>query len=87
MGKNPRLLKSGRHDKTYFQEIWRTILEQGYWRGELWDRRKDGSPHIKLAKISVIRHPDGRIYRHVAQFFDITDMKKKRGIDMETSQL
>lgn len=76
IGKDPRLLKSGRHNKEFYQEMWQSILNTGHWQGELWDRRKDGQLHVKFANISVIRRPDGSIYRHVAQFFDITDKKQ-----------
>jgi len=76
-GKNPNLLKSGRHDKAFYQEMWCAIRENDKWQGEIWDRRKDGSIYAKYASISVIRHPDGRIYRHVAQFLDITYRKQK----------
>jgi diguanylate cyclase (GGDEF)-like protein/PAS domain S-box-containing protein len=77
IGKNPKLMKSGRHDEAFYREMWRAILEEGHWQGEIEDRRKDGSLHFKLANISVIRHDDGTVYRHVAQFFDITDQKQK----------
>ena len=77
IGQNPKLMQSGRHKKSFYRAMWRTIIKNGHWQGELADRRKDGSLHFKLANISVIRHSDGSIYRHVAQFFDITDQKSK----------
>ncbi|MDE2624803.1 MAG: EAL domain-containing protein [Betaproteobacteria bacterium] len=76
-GRNPRMLQSGKHTKPFYEELWQALLQQGNWQGELWDRRKDGSLHVKLANISLIRNEDGSIYRHVAQFFDITDRKQK----------
>ena len=76
-GKNPSVLQSGRHEKAFYQKMWHDILEKGNWQGELWDRRKDGSLHAKFINISLIRHEDGSVYRHVAQFFDITDRKQK----------
>ncbi len=76
LGRNPRLLQSGRHDKAFYEEMWRAILEKDRWQGELRGLSKDGSVHIMLTNISVIRHADGSIYRHVAQYFDITDRKQ-----------
>ncbi|HQT26717.1 MAG TPA: EAL domain-containing protein, partial [Burkholderiales bacterium] len=76
LGKNPRILQSGRHDKAFYREMWRAILERDHWKGELWGLNKDGSLHFMLTNISVIRHADGSIYRHVAQYFDITDRKQ-----------
>ena len=77
LGKNPRILKSGKHDKEFYQEMWQSLLNDGHWYGEIWDRRKNGELHVKQTNISVIRNPDGSIYRHIAQFFDITDRKQK----------
>ena len=71
------MLRSGRHDRAFYREMWRSIREQGHWQGELCDRRKDGALQVKLVNISVIRDDSGRIHRHVAQFFDITERKQK----------
>lgn len=76
-GKNPGFLKSELHDTTFYQTMWQTLLDSGYWQGELWDKRKNGEPFASWVTISLIKHPDGRIFRHVAQFSDITEKKKK----------
>jgi diguanylate cyclase (GGDEF)-like protein/PAS domain S-box-containing protein len=80
IGKNPRIFKSGRHDKKFYEEMWRAILKDGHWQGELCDVRKDGSLQVKFASISAIRHKDGTIFRHVAQFVDMTERKQKEEI-------
>jgi diguanylate cyclase (GGDEF)-like protein/PAS domain S-box-containing protein len=77
IGKNPRLMQSGRHDAHFYREMWQEILNKGQWQGELWDRRKDGNLYAKEAHIIVLRHQDGSIFRHVAQFSDITEKKQK----------
>jgi diguanylate cyclase (GGDEF)-like protein/PAS domain S-box-containing protein len=77
IGKSPKLLQSGKHNKEFYREMWQSILNTGHWQGELWDRRKDGELHAKFTNISLMRHPDGSIYRHVAQFSDITEKKQK----------
>ncbi len=76
LGKNPKILQSGRHDKEFYTTMWEALQKHGHWQGELWDRRKDGSLHVKLSNISVIRKPDGQVHRYVAQFFDITESKE-----------
>ncbi len=55
LGKNPRLLKSGRQSPSVYQELWRTILAGGEWRGELCNRKKNGELYWELAAISAIR--------------------------------
>jgi PAS domain-containing protein len=43
LGKDPRILSSGRHELEFFKEMWDTLNETRYWSGEVWNRRKDGS--------------------------------------------
>jgi PAS domain S-box-containing protein len=62
LGKDPKLMKSGRHDKVFYQQMWQTILEQGQWQGEIWDRHKNGGVYIKNRWQRV--SPCGAIYRH-----------------------
>lgn len=76
-GKNPRIFQSGRHSKSFYQQLWHDILKKGHWQGEIWDRHKCGSIHAKWLNISTIRHSDGSIYCFVAQFSDITEKKQK----------
>ncbi|ADE11117.1 PAS domain S-box protein [Sideroxydans lithotrophicus] len=76
LGKNPRIFKSGRHDRAFYHSMWLALDTEGYWHGEVWDKRKNGEEYIKLLTINVIRDDDGAIYRHVALFTDITERKK-----------
>lgn len=76
-GRNPSMLKSGEHDKKFYAEMWDVLRQKGHWQGEVWDRRKDGTLQAKWLNISVLHHEDGSIYRHVGQFSDITEKKRK----------
>ncbi len=77
IGKNPKLMQSGRHDKSFYQQMWQSILNDDHWQGELWDKRRDGEIYAKSANIIVLRNKDNSIYRYVAQFSDITEKKHK----------
>ena len=76
-GKDPKLLRSGRHDAEFYRQMWHDLLAYGHWQGELWDRRKDGGLYAKWVTITVIRRDNGQVFRYVAQFSDITERKKK----------
>ncbi|ADL55722.1 diguanylate cyclase domain-containing protein [Gallionella capsiferriformans] len=76
-GKNPRLMQSGQHDIQFYRKMWRAIIDQGHWQGEIWDKRRDGGLYAKSVNIIALRHQDGSIYRFVAQFSDITEKKQK----------
>lgn len=75
-GKNPSIFNSGLHEKSYFQEMWRALHQAGHWKGEIWDRRKDGEIHAKQLNIHLVRNERGDIHRHVAMFIDMTESKK-----------
>jgi len=76
IGRNPKLMQSGRHDHDFYQEMWQALLTEGRWQGDIWDKRKDGGIYAKAVNIIVLRNSDGSVFRHVAQFSDITEKKE-----------
>ncbi|WP_243545287.1 bifunctional diguanylate cyclase/phosphodiesterase [Pseudodesulfovibrio tunisiensis] len=77
MGRNPRLLKSDRHDADFYKEMWHSLNTKGRWVAEIWNRRKDGESYPELLSISAIRGENGDPTHYIAVFHDITDMKIK----------
>ena len=55
LGKNPRILSSGRQDKAFYAEMWQQLLKTGTWSGEMWDRRKDGRVYPKWLTITAVK--------------------------------
>ena len=76
MGRNPSLLQSGRHDKAFFQAMWRSLKETGQWQGELWNRRKDGEIYPELLTVNVVKDKEGNTTHHVGIFSDISRIKE-----------
>ncbi len=76
IGKNPRVLKSDRQDSLWYDRMWRTLKTRGHWRGEIWNRRKNGEFFPELEDISAVHDDSGRIINYVAIFLDITEQKK-----------
>lgn len=75
LGKNPGLLSSGYHDKTFYTEMWKSLQQQGHWEGEISNRRKNGETYTELLSISAIRSEDGTINNYVGVFNDISQTK------------
>lgn len=75
IGKNPNILKSNHHDRVFFQNFWASLTATGYWQGEIWDRRKDGSEYPKWSTISRIKNSQGATTHYVATFTDISERK------------
>ncbi len=76
VGKNPGILKSGRHDAEFYQSMWDKINASGKWTGEIWDRRKNGEIYPKWLTINTIFSSDGKVHHRIALFTDITDKKE-----------
>lgn len=77
IGKNPRMLHSGRHDRDFYGAMWRSILETGRWQGEIWNRRKGGDVYPEWLEISAVKDAQGRACRYLGVFRDITKPKRK----------
>ncbi|MFA6444762.1 MAG: PAS domain S-box protein, partial [Sterolibacterium sp.] len=85
-GKNPRILHSGNTPRETFTALWHALAEGRSWKGELYNRRKDGSEYIEFAHITPIRQPDGRITHYLALKEDITE-KKRMGEELDRHRL
>ena len=75
LGKNPKILQSGKTDPHIYGDMWTTLTQGMAWCGELVNRRKDGSEYSEFANIAPIRQPDGQITHYVAIKEDITEKK------------
>ncbi len=76
IGKNPKILQSGRNDAEFYRSMWYSLRENGSWSGEMWDKRKDGSFYPKWLTITAVRNEAGQITHYVAIFMDISERKR-----------
>lgn len=75
VGKNPKLLSSGRHDSGFYHLLWADLLTKGYWQGEIWNRRKNGEIFPEWLSISSVCDADNEVTHFIAIFSDISEMK------------
>ncbi len=71
-GKDPVLLHSDRHDADFFAAMTESIAQQGYWQGEVWNRRKNGEEYLVWLTTNAIRNDKGDILRYISVASDIT---------------
>ncbi len=76
IGQNPRLLNSGKTSRESNVALWDALTHGRVWKGELYNRRKDGSEYAELAIISPIRQDDGQVSHYVAVKADITEQQR-----------
>jgi diguanylate cyclase (GGDEF)-like protein/PAS domain S-box-containing protein len=72
IGKNPRILQSGRQDTVFYAAMWQSINDTGAWEGEVWNRRKSGEIFPEHLTITAVKDQDGSVTNYVATLFDIT---------------
>ncbi|MFC3282620.1 putative bifunctional diguanylate cyclase/phosphodiesterase [Litchfieldella rifensis] len=75
IGKKPNLLSSGKHDSGFYQSMFAAVEERGFWSGDIWNTRKDGSQLIENTTISAIRDEAGLIVNYIGVFRDITQRR------------
>lgn len=76
VGRHPRFLQSGLHDKTFYRRMWETIEKKGRWQGEIWDCCKDGRIYPESLTISAVKDAGGAVTHYVGVFSDITALKQ-----------
>ncbi|MCM3273739.1 nitrate/nitrite transporter [Paenibacillus elgii] len=77
VGENPRILKSGKQPSDFYSAMWKTIKEEGFWQGEIWNRRKNGDEYLQWLTISAIKNDAGEIKHYAGMFSDISELRNK----------
>lgn len=75
IGKNPRLLNSGRQDAVFYAAMWDSIHRSGSWQGEIWNRRKSGEIYPEWLTLSEVKDAEGMVTHYVGAFSDLSDRK------------
>ncbi len=76
LGRNPSILRSGRHKQDFYQSMWASIDADGYWQGEIWNRRKNGAIYPEWLTISAVHNSTGETTHYVGVFSDLSQLKQ-----------
>ncbi|MBW7903321.1 MAG: response regulator [Rhodocyclaceae bacterium] len=82
IGRNPRLLKSGRTPRETYDALWDALTHGRTWKGEMINRRRDGGEYVEFAIVTPLRQPDGTITHYVSIKEDVTE-KKRIGAELD----
>jgi diguanylate cyclase (GGDEF)-like protein/PAS domain S-box-containing protein len=78
IGRTPRLLRSDRHDAAFYATFWAALKGEGGWRGEIWNRRKNGEVYPEWLTANAVRDADGALINYVAVFSDISGLMRSQ---------
>ena len=72
IGKTPRILNSGYHSASFYNQMWASIINDGHWHGEIRNRRKNGEIFVEYLTITTVRDESNNVLHYVSMFTDIT---------------
>lgn len=75
LGQNPRMLGSGRHDEGFYAGLWKTLLSENHWEGDVWNRKKSGEVYAEWLSITAVQDEQGVTQNYVSLFSDVTEEK------------
>lgn len=78
VGRKISMLKSGRHDRAFYERMWSALETDDYWHGEIFNRRKDGQVFVEMVSISAVRDARGKLTHYFGLFTDITLLKDQQ---------
>jgi PAS domain S-box-containing protein len=87
VGKTPALLKSGRQDNLFYQNMWATLKREHYWQGEMWNRHKDGNIFVERLTVTAAIAPDGNVTHYIGTYFDMTARMLAEGVLLKAGAL
>lgn len=77
VGRNPRILKSGRQSEDFYRDMWRSLQQSGHWSGELWNKAKDGRLYLESLTITAVYDQAGRVQQYVGMISDVTETREQ----------
>jgi len=78
IGQNPRILSSGKQSPEFYANMWKSVFKHGYWRGEVWNRKKNGELYAEQLTISALKNDKNETTHYIGLFSDITRKKEQQ---------
>lgn len=80
LGKKPGILSSGKHDPSFYRNMWKTLSDTGTWAGDIWNRRKNGEVYPEWLTMSAVKGDSGETEYYVAVFSDLSEIRRAQGL-------
>ncbi|MFL6659046.1 MAG: EAL domain-containing protein [Massilia sp.] len=78
LGQQANMMHSQRHEPQFYEAMWAELSASGFWRGEIWNRRKNGEQYLESLTVSAVRDDQGAMTHYVGVFSDITKAKESQ---------
>ncbi len=87
LNQNPSILKSEKNDENFYENMWKELLQNNYWDGEIVNKRKDGSTYVEKLTISAVYNKKNKLTNYIGIFSDITKQKQQEEIIKEKERM
>ena len=75
IGKNPRVLKSFKHQENFYKKMWEDLTTIGRWSSNIYNKRKNGEVYLERLTITAIKNDNGEVTHYIGQFLDISELQ------------
>ncbi|CAG7641628.1 hypothetical protein PAESOLCIP111_04252 [Paenibacillus solanacearum] len=79
VGKTANLLKSGKQNKSFYDQMWENLRSRGFWQGYIWNRKKNGEIYLEWLTISAVKNDAGDVVYYSGMFSDMTHQQQHKG--------
>lgn len=78
LGKDPKMLAAhtAEQNREFYREMWEALQADGYWHGEIWDQKKDGSTFPRWLTITAVHDEKNRIINYIGSYTDISQLRR-----------
>ena len=76
LGKTPSVLSSDNHNAAFYRDMWQSIVDNGIWEGEIWDKRKNGQIYPQTLTITAVTDAKGQVTHYVGTLTDSTEREE-----------
>lgn len=76
IGKEANFLKSYLHTEEFYNDFWKSLKEKGHWKGEIWDKKKNGELTEYYLLLSAIKNDEGELTNYIGIYLDLTEQKR-----------
>ena len=87
LNQNPSILKSEKNNPNFYENMWKELVENNYWDGEIVNKKKDGTSYVEKLTISAVYNKKNKLTNYIGIFSDISKQKQQEEIIKEKERM
>ena len=87
LNQNPSILRSEKNNPNFYEDMWKELVENNYWDGEIVNKKKDGTSYVEKLTISAVYNKKNKLTNYIGIFSDISKQKQQEEIIKEKERM